>query len=247
MWFCNWICTIQAWGKGSKELEARHRSNEDQDAIVDPMKTGRRLSEAEVHMLKHLRDGLDESLSWDLHTFTGCSSEDFQFVLVSVRSSYTLAMKRFRYISQLPWQLARLPEPGIKDRCLTEYAKYKTHHPLTDKFLAPDGELRPHIDAIRPDGTGISSSLWSWVEVVQKIPMDDSIAESPHAIGNRLGRSAPRSGIAWAASSMRLPQNLQDVTDHSRALRADLQQLWLKHSCVLQTQLYKLDRPMSGR
>ena len=96
MWFCNWICTIQAWGKGSKELEARQRSNGDQDATVDPLKTGRRLSEAEVHMLKNLRDGLDESLSWDLHTFTGCSSEDFQFVLVSVRSSYTLAIKRFR-------------------------------------------------------------------------------------------------------------------------------------------------------
>lgn len=246
MWFCNWICSIQAWGKGSTEIESRRRSRSGNDdaATIDPMKTGRRLSEAEVHIQRHLQGGLDETRSWDLNTFTGCSSEDFQYILVSVRSSYSLAMKRFEYIGLLPWLLARLPEPGIRDRCVTQYRTYTKHHPLTDKFLAPDGELRQHVDAMRADGTGISSLLRSWIDVVHNVPMDDSVAESPHAVGNRLGRSAPRSGIAWAASSMRLLQNLRDVHDHSQALQADLQQLWLTHSSILQSQRHKLQRPM---
>ena len=161
-----------------------------------------------------------------------------------VRSSYSLAAKRFEYVSLLPWLLARLPEAGIKQRCLTQYETYTNHHPLTHKFLRPGELLRNHIDCVRPDGTGISRLLQSWVDMLQAIPMDDSIAEAPHAIGNRLGRAAPRSGIAWAASSMRLTQNLQDVKLHSQALGADLQQLWLKHSSILQTQHHKLDRPV---
>ena len=120
-WFCNWICEIQAWGKGSKEIEAKRQSGYDDGAAIDPMMTGRRLSEAEVQIQKHMQAGLDESLSWDLNSFTGCSHDDFQYILVSVRSAYSIATKRFEYITLLPWLLARLPEPGIRDRCVTQY------------------------------------------------------------------------------------------------------------------------------
>ena len=209
----------------------------------DMQSGGRRLAEAETYIKASLGRGLTEALTWNVDSF-GCSADELQQLLVTVRSSYTLATKRFEYVGLLPWLLTRLPEAGIKQRCLTQYEAYTKHHPITHKFLKPGELLRDHVDSVRPDGTGISSLLQSWIDMLRAIPMDDSIAEAPHAVGNRLGRAAPRSGIAWAASSMRLTQNLDDVKLHSQALGTDLQQLWLKHSSILQTQRHKLDRPM---
>ena len=188
----------------------------------DMQSGGRRLAEAETYIKASLGRGLTEALTWNVDSF-GCSADELQQLLVTVRSSYTLATKRFEYVGLLPWLLTRLPEAGIKQRCLTQYEAYTKHHPITHKFLKPGELLRDHVDSVRPDGTGISSLLQSWIDMLRAIPMDDSIAEAPHAVGNRLGRAAPRSGIAWAASSMRLTQNLDDVKLHSQALGTDLQ------------------------
>ena len=239
--FTDWLCRIQSWGKGSAELEACKMKG---DNNYDPMMCGRRLAEAEVFIHSELQRGLTECLEWTLDSFAGCSFEELHALKVCVRSSYALAMKRHNYLSLLPWLLARLEEPGIKERCLSQYASHTNHHPMTDKFLSHSEPLRAHVDRIGPDGSGSSDLLKEHIMLVKNIPFDDSIAEGPHALGNRLGRHGPRSSFAWTAASMRLQQNLEDAKAYSQALNVDLQDLWYKHSSVLQTQKGRLHRPM---
>ena len=247
-WFCDWIVTAQSWGKGSAELERVRRglAESDDESGYDSMRCGRRLPEAEDYIRSHLQIGLDEAASWQLCSFPGCSNADLDFLKTSVRYSFALATKRFQYVSMLPWLLAKLPQAGVKQRCLDQYASHDGHHPLTLKFLSYDDEsgLRRHIDNMNPDGSGMSDYLLSFVRIIQLVPFDDSIAESPHAVGNRIGRHSPHAGFAWSASTMRLDQNLQDVRDQSAALGTNLQDLWLKHTSILQTAKHKLNRPM---
>ena len=110
--------------------------------------------------------------------------------------------------------------------------------------MAAGSELRCHFDQVQTDGSGASELLTAWIKVIKNIPLDDSVAESPHASGNRLGRHGSASSFAWVASSMRLVQNLDDVRDHCHALREDLEELWYAHSSLLQTQRKRLHRPL---
>ena len=229
--FTTWLCDIQSWGKGSQELENSRVTG----AAVDPMSLGRRLSEAEPYVAEALRKGLDAASLWDTNYFHGASVDDVDALKACCRASYVLAQKRHKYLSLVPWLLARLDAPGVKARCLQQYASHSAHHPMTDKFLHPDSELRADVDQIQEDGSGVSPRLKQWIGVIQRIPLDDSVAETPHALGNRIGRHGSRASFAWIAASMRLGQNLQDVQDLVPALGQDIEGLWYRHSSVLQT------------
>ena len=66
-------------------------------------------------------------------------------------------------------------------------------------------------------------------------PMDDSICETPHAVGNAIARHAKHCVFSWVAASLRLQQNLEDVKHWQHALKADLQSLWLRYGSILQS------------
>ena len=80
--------------------------------------------------------------------------------------------------------------------------------------------------------------------MIRQIPFDDSIAETPHAVGNRLVRHGRNSGFAWQAASMRLHQNIADTREYSVALNADMQSLWYRSSSVLQMRKRAPNRPL---
>ena len=246
VFFCDWICRIQAWGKGCAALErAKATGTEHLLTDRDRMQCGRRLHEAECYVQAELNRGLREANGWTAESFGfGCSFLDIDALKVCCRASFALAQKRHTYLGLCPWLLARLDEPGIKRRCEEQYASHQGHHPLTFYFLAPDGPLRPHVDLIQPDGSGCSELLVHWLKILKHIPFDDSIAEGPHAIGNRLSSHGRNTGYVWQASSMRLNQNITDARQYSMALKCDLQQLWNSHSSVLQTRPKALHRPL---
>jgi len=246
VFYTEWLCTIQSWGKGCAQLEqARAAGTESQLSDRDRMQCGRRLHEAERYVHAELNRGLLEANAWTVDSFGfGCSFLELESLKVCCRASFALAHKRHKYLSLLPWLLARLDEPGIKQRCIAQYESHRDHHPMTHFFMSHGGQLRSAVDLIRPDGTGCSDPLMYWIQIIRQISVDDSIAESPHSQGNRLSNHGRNTGFAWQAASMRLQQNLDDARQYSMALNADLQSLWYRHSSVLQTAPKSLHRPL---
>ena len=241
-WFADWICRIQSWGKGSKQRDAALRTGSEYNHLYNC----RRLGEAEAYVNASLTQGLAECQEWDVGTFgSGFSYDDIVELKTCVRASYVLAEKRHAYLSRLPYLIVRIFEPGVKSRILQQYADFDNHHPLTEKFLAPGTQLRHDVDLLDCHAPhNASPRLRAEVEALSLVSLDDSIAESPHALGNQLGRHARGSTFGWVASSMRVPQNLVDVNAWSAALKVDLQQEWLTYTKVLQTSRRNLGRPM---
>ena len=148
------------------------------------MHNGRRLPEAEMYVDSKLNAGLQASNLWNLNLFGGISQEKLSMMQVCVRCTFVLAKIRHQYLSTVPWLLARLLQPGVKQRRIDLYNANTQHELLTHKFIHPDGELRAHVDALAPDGSGASELLAQEVKVLGNIPFDDSIAEGPHVKGN---------------------------------------------------------------
>ena len=243
LWFSDWICGLQTWGKGSRELE-RLVSNGDSLKGYDPMLSGRRLAESETHVAATLQHGAHQARSWTSESFSGISQLELNNLKTAVGASFTLASKRFKYVSELPWLLARLAQAGVAKRCLDLYNMTSVHHGMTELFLGRQSSLRVDVLRINPDGSGVSDHLSSYIKIIELIPGDDSIAESPHAVSNRIGRHSAHSGPAWSAATMRAPQNMVDVPELGSALGLDIQELWLRHSSVLQTLPQKLNKPV---
>ena len=139
-WFCEWICTIQSWGRGSKYHDAAS------DDDVDPLWRGRRLGEAEQYVQDSLARGISECNSWSPESF-GCGHASLLELQRCVRSSFHLAQLRHDYLSKLPWILVHILKPGGKARCMQAYESSSGHHPLSDMYLAPGGALRQDVDA----------------------------------------------------------------------------------------------------
>ena len=88
-WFCDWICSIQAWGKGSKQRDQALKDGCEYNHLWN----GRRLPEAEAYVGTSLMSGLQEINSWDESTF-GCDHASLMGLQVCVRASFNLAHKR---------------------------------------------------------------------------------------------------------------------------------------------------------
>lgn len=240
-WYCSWVCTIQSWGKGSRQRDEALRTGSDYNQLFN----GRRLGEAETYVEQSLKRGLADCEEWHVGTFgTGFDYDGLIELKTCVRASYVLAAKRHEYLSRLPYLLVRILEPGLKARILKQYSEFENHHPLTDRFLSPGGELRRDVDSLDAQGGNATRRLLGEVEALSLVPLDDSIAESPHAVGNSLGRHARGSTFGWVAASMRVSQNLTDVRDWSAALKMDLTQEWLTYTKVLQSKSRNFGRPM---
>lgn len=94
--------------------------------------------------------------------------------------------------------------------------------------------MRTHVDDIRPDGTNVASALLAEIRSLEDIPLDDTVAESPHARANHVSQRARRGTFAWQASTMRLKQNLVDVADLGGATGADLEAQWDCYKSIVQ-------------
>ena len=98
-WFAEWICSIQSWGKGSKQRDAALRTGSEYNHLYNC----RRLGEAEAYVNASLTQGLAECQEWDVGTFgSGFSYDDIVELKTCVRASYVLADKRHAYLSRLP-------------------------------------------------------------------------------------------------------------------------------------------------
>lgn len=84
------------------------------------------------------------------------------------------------------------------------------HHRVSVWFLDPahPGGLRQDVERMQADGSGMSARLKAAVSSLRWTPLDDCVAEGPHAAAKRTKVAASAAKWAWVAASMRLSQNI---------------------------------------
>ena len=178
-----------------------------------------------------LRRKLVESNAWTPFDWDGCAElvADLQG---SMRNVYVLAYRHITPFDRLPYLMSRLRHPGVRDRVLEQYSEVPDHlhDPLTRRALALGSTLRRAIEAMQPDGTGMESELNNFVSNLEEVPLDDSVAESPHSLVKRVQLHARSSTWGWAAASVRLRQNIKHC---EKFAFAGVQQAWDSCSSVL--------------
>ncbi len=178
---------------------------------------------------------LREGNAWSIHDFDG-RVRLWQTAQGCVRSAYSFASRKIDFLAAVPWLLVRLEEPGVTAECLRQWeeATPERHHPVTREFLDPGQHLRRHVDAMGEDGSRISPELNAAIASLKAIPLDDSIAEEPHARAKRISEAARGAAWPWIASTMRLYQNLIDAHELSQD-REDRQWMWTNYKSLLKT------------
>lgn len=230
-WFCAWLGRIMRWGQGCR----CHDQQLSAGLQIECDRKGRRIPEAHGYATEALRRGLAEANAWTSATWGGGAALLTQCQAV-VRATYHLSHRKIAHLDRIPYLLARLSEPGVRSRCIEQWNSCdpSQHHRVSHEFLSPSGELRALVDAVRDDGTNMSERLHREVESLAAIPLDDSVAEGPHARAHQQMRHATGARWPWIASSMRLKQNLEDAFSMPAALGVDLDTFWASYTTVLQ-------------
>jgi hypothetical protein len=122
----------------------------------------------------------------------------------------------------------------IYQGCIQQWGESAQHDAVSAEFLDPRQSLRRDVELIEDDGTGLSAELQREVDALDQIPLDDTAGEGPHAVANVLSTRARHSSWAWIASSMRLEQNLTDLSDLLPAVDANLEAQWDIYKSVVQ-------------
>lgn len=229
-WLCKWLGGIMQWGRGCACHEKALRAGAD----IACDKKGRRLNEAFKFATHELQRGLEEANAWGPKS-TSSGGSFWLECQAAVRATFELGTRKIKFLDKVPYLLARLAEPGVRQRCLDQWESCDPagHHRVTVEFLSPAGALRRHIDAMNDDGTGMAPELVREVESLLCIPLDDSAAESPHAVANRLMMHSRGATWPWVAASMRLEQNLQDARLVPDAIDTSYEQHWAAYTNVL--------------
>lgn len=228
-WFCQWLGRIASWIGGCEcHVEEFARGEKVHCNFV-----GRRLESAYPYATNSLKAGIAVAESWARGTF------GFPFDMVvtlqgCVRSIVVVGFKKLEYLDVIPLLAARLRVPGVRQRCLDQYAAAPRPDSVSDYLFHPDSTLRGHVERVADDGSGVSVELGAEIRSLLMISLDDTLGERPHAVANAIGQRSRRASWPWIAGTMRLTQNLSDVTDLCQAVGADLQVEWDLFKTVVQ-------------
>ena len=158
----------------------------------------------------------------EFHTYTAC-----------VRGVFLLGSRKLAHYNELPYLLARLREPQVAKRVRELWAArpQMEHHRVTRSFM---NNVAEDLAAIHDDGSHISARLDIEIGAMAGTPMDDSIAEGPHAAVRRYCDHARHGSLEWIAATTRLTQNLQDLDLLPGATNLPLQHIWFHHKSLMQ-------------
>ena len=223
-WYAAWLSSILRWGGGCP----CHAP--DDEGAKDCQWKGRRLPEVWDWGTAAIRSGLREAESWVPGRFGSVHMDECQG---AVRAAFSFGMTLLENYDRIPLLMARLDVPGVRDRCLEQWASAppERHDFTSAEFLSETApaSLRGMVARVQDDGVIPDSRLRDEVEGVKRIPIDDTVNESPHALASRISAHARRGRIPWIASSMRLKPNLGQIDKFTQRHGEDaLQQLWLR-------------------
>ena len=94
----------------------------------------------------------------------------------------------------------------------------RLHDKVNICFFQLQSVLWPHVNAIRPDGCGISDLLRQELKALKLCPLDDAVNEGPHAQAACIAHHGRSATWPWVASTQRLAQNLANSRKLSRKL-----------------------------
>ena len=118
-----------------------------------------------------LQQKLVESNAWTPYDFGDCAElvADLQG---NMRNVYVLAHRQMAPFDLLPYLMARLRQPGVRDRVLQPYSEAPDHarRPLARRALTLGSTLRGAIEAMQPGGTGMDSELNTLACSLEEVP-----------------------------------------------------------------------------
>ena len=160
LWYTEWLGSIMQWGGGCECHDEELKAGKN----VCCWRKGRRLQHAWRYAAAALDAGLNEANSWVGNPFGGTIPQ-LHDLLGCIRGSFTLAHYKLRYLSKIPWLIARILEPGVRDECLIQWNSVPVaeHQRVSVEFFGA-GQLRRDIDMLAPDGSGATELLKQEVE-----------------------------------------------------------------------------------
>lgn len=229
-WFADWLTPLMEWVGGCP----CHRAGDEGAATCH--RKGRRLAEASSKVADTLSFGLAQANDWTPNDFGG-DAELWAECQGAVRFTCGLAREKVAYLEKVPYLLTRLPEAGVRARCLAQFDSVppEKHHRITRWFLDPNHpkSLRQAVDEMNDSGK-MSPTLQAAVESLGWVPIDDCICEGPHARAKRIKTPASSGQWTWVAASMRLQQNLEDCNHMPDEVGTSLQSSWTSYATVIQ-------------
>ena len=229
-WFCQIMTSLLRWGSGCR----CHRA--DDPGRADCQFKGRLLPEAFPKAMLHLEEALREIDGWDENVVGDVPI--LRSGQAAMRATWLMAKEKLAHYDHIPWLLGRLDQPGVRDRCLLQFAEAPEakHEPVSLEFLSPASALYEDVTRMHADGTGMSPKLWNAFDSIRQTPIDDTPAEAPHAAMRHTALKSRAASWAFHAASARLTQN---KADHKELLplvepATDMQWYWDRWSSVLQ-------------
>jgi hypothetical protein len=230
-WFCSILTRLLKWG-GSCPC---HQEDFLAGRQVECGQKGRLLKIASPYIKERLGRMLKDANEWTPASFNLCSFELLASFQAAVRLACATAYIKFEYLDHPPYLFARLDEPGIKESILKLWnAKPAEHHDdATIEIMQNDEVLRSAFDSMRPPV--IPPPLDAVCKSIEFIPLDDNVAEGPHALAKRWGETTRAALFPWIASSCRLDQNMTDIRRPDFGGTPEhLNLTWKNHGCIAQ-------------
>ena len=203
--FATWICGMERWGSSCPCEEHQQLKH------VQCDRRGRLLHVAYAYAVGGFQDGIMEVLSWDNFKWN-MNAAALQQAQSAVRATAVRGQEKLRFLDRLPYVLASMETPEHARRALAQFAEAppEQHHRLTLLFVDVGSQFRQDILALAGGGA-MTARLQQEVMWLRQVPMDDSVAESPHAQARFCELHARGSRFGWQAATQRLKQNLHGM------------------------------------
>lgn len=229
LWFSSVIVKTQEWGSTCKCHEQDYLDH----IPVTCSRKGLLLPWAWDKCQSALQDILNAVNSWEPNTWGG-SRTFFDGLCGMVRGVYSRGQQKSICFDDIPLLFARAGgEAGVNLRCVVQFdsAPVAKHDKASVEIVT---QFRN--DLLEMGNTLVMSARLSHrLEGVKCGNLDDKIAEGPHATFKHEHDRARGSHFAWAASSVRLQQNLSDIRELADIVDVPIQELWDRYKTVLQT------------
>ena len=231
--YCGVMTDLLEWCGGCR----CHGSNSSSSDRAQCLYKGRRLDEAFLHARAHLRLALDEINSWEPR-MVGGDIDLLRQIQAVMRGTWMLSCEKIQFLDELPYLLARLHQPGVRDECLRQWEEVSpdAQDSVSAEFLQESSPLRNDILSMGSDGSGMTERLRQAFDSIRQVPIDDTPGESPHAQMKHISARTRAAHWPWYASSARLQQNLDDFGSLLPAVvpPTSAEFVWQKWSSVLQ-------------
>eukprot|EP00959_Pyramimonas_sp_CCMP1952_P260101 5438099-Pyramimonas_sp.AAC.1 len=170
-WFADWLHGIMIFASYCPRHPERWGTGE----AFKCSQTGCVLGYAYEYSRGAFRRGLQEANYWKQGRF-GPHQSLLGEAQGLVRSAHALAALKIRFLNDLPYVLARLRTPGVRDVCIALYTMHpEAHHDETTlHFLRPGGPLRAAVGAMGQGGSTMSAELEFEVNALRHAPLDDA-------------------------------------------------------------------------